>query len=135
MDESEVTQAVIVKKSERGFTLVELLVVVGIIVALAAVIVPSVIQFTGKGDEGAKAAEAESIQAAMDTMMADQSITSVVGLTSTDNSNQLWTSLPAGTGSAVLSTYLRADSTSYYYCYDSTGKITQQDADTAALCP
>ncbi len=48
------------KRSEeqKGFTLIELLVVVGIIVALAAVIVPLVIQFAGKGDEGAQANEA-----------------------------------------------------------------------------
>ena len=39
--------------SEKGFTLIELLVVVGIIVALAAVIVPLVIQFSGRGDNGA----------------------------------------------------------------------------------
>ena len=49
--------------SEAGFTLVELLVVVGVIVALAAVIVPSVVKFSGKGETGAKAAEGENVQA------------------------------------------------------------------------
>ena len=58
--------------SEAGFTLVELLVVVGVIVALAAVIVPSVVKFSGKGDTGAQAAEGENVQAAMDTMLADK---------------------------------------------------------------
>ena len=38
---------------ERGFTLIELLVVIGIIVALAAITVPLVTKFAGKGDEGA----------------------------------------------------------------------------------
>ncbi|MCI0811046.1 MAG: prepilin-type N-terminal cleavage/methylation domain-containing protein, partial [Chloroflexi bacterium] len=36
-------------EDQKGFTLIELLVVVGIIVALAAVIVPLVIQFSGRG--------------------------------------------------------------------------------------
>ena len=40
-------------EDQKGFTLIELLVVVGIIVALAAVIVPMVIQFSGRGDAGA----------------------------------------------------------------------------------
>ena len=38
---------------DEGFTLIELLVVIGIIVALAAVTVPLVTKFAGKGDEGA----------------------------------------------------------------------------------
>ena len=103
-----------VDQREAGFTLVELLVVVGIIVALAAVIVPSVVLFSGKGSEGAKAAEVDSVQSAIDTMMADKAITGVTALTPADNSVQLWTSLPAGTGSAVLATYLRSDTTSFF---------------------
>ncbi len=68
------------RKSEKGFTLVELLVVVGIIVALAAVIIPNVSRFTGKGNEGALSAEAENVQAAMDTMMANTGSIDVAGL-------------------------------------------------------
>ena len=123
-----------VERKESGFTLVELLVTVGIIVALAAVIVPSVLIFGSKGDEGAKAAESESLQTAMDSMMADKALTSVVGLTSSENSNQLWTTLPAGTGSAPLTNYLRSDTTAFFYCYDNTGKVTRQDV-AATLCP
>ncbi|MFB3091564.1 MAG: prepilin-type N-terminal cleavage/methylation domain-containing protein, partial [Dehalococcoidia bacterium] len=67
-------------KAESGFTLVELLVVVAIIIALAAVIIPSVASFADKGDEGAKAAEMENIQTAMDTYMADNG-TTIVGTT------------------------------------------------------
>ena len=122
------------ERKESGFTLVELLVTVGIIVALAAVIVPSVLMFGGKGDEGARAAEIESVQTAMDSMMADLAITTVTGLTAAENSNQVWTALPAGTGSAPLVNYLRADTSAFYYCYDSTGKVTRQD-EIAAACP
>ena len=56
---------------QNGFTLIELLIVVGIIVALAAVIIPLVIQFSDKGQEGSRAAEAEGVQTAIDVMMTD----------------------------------------------------------------
>ena len=120
--------------SEAGFTLVELLVVVGVIVALAAVIVPSVVKFSGKGETGAKAAEGENVQAAIDTMLADKGITGVTGLSTADNSTQVWTALPTGTGTAPLDTYLRDDTTAYFYCYDSTGKVSRQDT-VATACP
>ena len=42
---------------QKGFTLIELLVVVGIIVALAAVIVPLVVRFSDRGEQGASVAE------------------------------------------------------------------------------
>ena len=65
-------------KKESGFTLVELLVVVGIIVALAAVIIPNIARFTGSGDAAAAAAELDTLQTAMDTAMADNVLTAVV---------------------------------------------------------
>ncbi|MFQ5874791.1 MAG: type II secretion system protein, partial [Dehalococcoidia bacterium] len=64
-------------RKESGFTLVELLVVVGIIVALAAVIVPSIAAVSGKGEQGARDSERENVQSAMDTLMADIGITTV----------------------------------------------------------
>ncbi len=68
-----------VGRSERGFTLIEMLVVIGIIVALAAVIVPTVIKFTSEGESGAKNAEWDAVQAAFDVMMADQKISLLTG--------------------------------------------------------
>ncbi len=44
-------------RSQAGFTLAELLVVVGIVVGLAAVILPNVGRFTGEGERGALATE------------------------------------------------------------------------------
>ena len=58
----------------RGFTLIELLVVIGIIVALAAITVPLVTKFAGKGDEGALKAETETIQSAMKPMTASSGL-------------------------------------------------------------
>ena len=53
-------------RSQVGFTLAELLVVVGIVVGLAAVILPNVGRFTGKGAEAASATEYASVQTAID---------------------------------------------------------------------
>ncbi len=117
---------------ELGFTLVELLIVVGIVVALAAASITSVIQFAGKGEEGARSGEEDSIQAAMDTLMADNGIVSVVArdLGSGLNSENDLSSLPTGYD---ITAFVRDNPTAYYYCWDSTGKILQLTSTSA--CP
>ena len=124
------------RKSEKGFTLVELLVVVGIIVALAAVIIPNVSRFTGKGTEGALSAEAENVQAAMDTMMADNGITGVTASIVGPATNA-WATLPLTTvlpiDDGYLAGYLRAPSTKFFYCWDGEGLITFQ-FETSGTC-
>ena len=47
---------------QKGFTLIEMIVVVGIIAVLAAVIVPNIGKFIGSGETGAKNAELESVR-------------------------------------------------------------------------
>jgi prepilin-type N-terminal cleavage/methylation domain-containing protein len=132
---------------KEGFTLIELLVVIGIIVALAAITVPLVTKFAGKGDEGALAAETETVQTAMDTMMADNAI---VLVTANDkgtlsNGQNTWTALPAGTGAATLDGYLKKTTTKFFYCWDDKGNVYAQnssdgvkavpaDAKAAATC-
>ena len=81
-------KAVLGKTNDKeGFTLIELLVVIGIIVALAANTVPLVTKFAGKGDEGALEAETQTVQTAMDTMMAENGITDVTTNDKTTTSN------------------------------------------------
>lgn len=132
---------------DEGFTLIELLVVVGIIVALAAITVPLVTKFAGKGDEGALEAETETVQTAMDTMMADKGITAVTANDkgTISNGQNTWTALPAGTGAATLDGYLKKTTTKFFYCWDDKGNVYAQnktdgvkavpnDAKAAAAC-
>ena len=134
-------------RQNGGFTLIELLVVIGIIVALAAITVPLVTKFAGKGDEGALKAETETVQSAMNAMMADKGI---VAVTANDkgtisNGQNTWTALPAGTGAETLDNYLKKSKTKFFYCWDSKGNVYAQnktdgvkavpaDAKAAAAC-
>ena len=118
-------------EDQKGFTLIELLVVVGIIVALAAVTVPMVIQFSDRGDTGAASAEWDAIQSAIDTMMADSTLTAVAaGGTSAFITDSL--DFDATAGSQDLSTYLRDPSTTYCYTWATTGRILTQVAATGS---
>ena len=112
-------------RGERGFTLVEMLVIVSIIVALAGVVVPSVAGFSGRGEVGAMAEEIESVQSAMDIMMVDRKVESVN--TSPASSQNSWKTFPNGPGTASLDTYLKAQDTAFYYCWDSSGLTTDAD--------
>ena len=69
------------KRGEKGFTLIELLIVVAILGVLAAVVIPNVGRFIGRGEDEAADTEFANVQSAVVAMMVD---------------NQLST-LPAGT--------------------------------------
>ena len=62
---------------EKGFTLVELLVVIGIMGILAAIVVPSVTHFMGSGKSVSAQAELQNVQTAVTAMMAEQGVTSL----------------------------------------------------------
>jgi len=105
-------------RGQRGFTLVELLVVIGILAALAAVVVPNVGRFAGSGDAAANSTEASTVQVGMDLYMADTGSLTVTALAI--ETNDFATSNP------VLSpVYIRQNPTKCSYTWDISGLITQ----------
>jgi type IV pilus assembly protein PilA len=65
------------KRGEKGFTLIELLIVVAILGVLAAVVIPNVGRFIGRGEEEAKDTEFANVQSAVVAMMVDNNLSTL----------------------------------------------------------
>ena len=65
------------KRGEKGFTLIELLIVVAILGVLAAVVIPNVGRFIGRGEQEAKDTELSNMQTAVISMMTDNNLPTV----------------------------------------------------------
>lgn len=108
-------------KDNRGFTLVELLIVVAILGVLAAVVLTNVTGLVGSGQTEAARAELNQVQTAMDVMMVKKKLTSVTAVT-TATSNMA--SFPDSTN-ALYPDYLRTATTKGTYTCTSSGQVTQ----------
>ena len=114
-------------RQEAGFSLMEIIVAIGIMAAIAAITVPLVTRFTSTGESGAKSTEKEAFQTAVDSHMAAGGLGTITAVTNDTNS---W----AGTGPG---SFLRTGTTTYCYTYASDGKVTQTNKAVvgADTCP
>jgi len=62
---------------QKGFTLIELLIVVAILGALAAIVIPNVGRFIGRGETEAQDTEFANIQSAVIAMMVDNELSAL----------------------------------------------------------
>ncbi len=121
-------------QDQRGFTLIEMVVVIGIIVALAAVIVPLVVQFSGTGASAAQDAEWDAVQTSIDTMMADNEMTTVTASSTTVGTRVTDTGTHFDSAQ-TLANYTRDVNTNYCYQWIASGRITAQfSLDAAGAC-
>jgi type IV pilus assembly protein PilA len=77
------------KRGEKGFTLIELLIVVAILGVLAAVVIPNVSRFLGRGKTEAAATEFANIQSAVASMMVDNSLATLATPVTTTHQNDM----------------------------------------------
>ena len=126
------------KRGQKGFTLIELLIVVAILGVLAAVVIPNVGRFLGRGEDEAKDTEFATVQAAMHAMMIDNELADLDDATGfvaigAGAVNEM-SSFPGGgyvlyghnlSGSIV--NYLATENATYGYWTDRLGTIFQTE--------
>ena len=110
-------------RKNRGFTLVELLIVIAIIGVIAAVVIPNVTGLIGSGQPEAAAAEKALVQTAMDTMMAKEKLASVTAVVAGTSD---MTEFP-DEDHPLHPDYLRSAATKGTYTCTTSGLVSQAD--------
>jgi len=91
---------------QKGFTLIELLVVIGILGAIAAVVVPNVGKFIGRGKTEAQETELHDIQTSVMAMLVDSKTALLVEIAEGSATANMSLVVTTDTTPLVLSAYL-----------------------------
>lgn len=111
-------------RSAKGFTLMELLVVLAILGLLAAVLVPNMGKFIGRGTAEASSTEIQAIQTAIDLYMADNNLTAIGAQAGPIRNMTTVINTPPGTGLYPSYTRFATAGRTGGYSWDGTGKVT-----------
>ena len=121
------------RKGQRGFTLIELLVVVTILGILAGIVTLSLVGLTTHANVEACNSEYKTVQAALDSYMANNNLATLPGGPQTKYTNDM-TGAGGQTGGNVplynanptqaTPNYTRNGATQFFYEWDQFGKIT-----------
>lgn len=115
------------RKGQQGFTLIELLVVVTILGILAGIVTLSLVGLTTHANVEACNSEYKTVQAALDSYMANKNVQTVTAqatftndMTGTTGSVPLYNAAPSDTAP----NFTRNGTTQFYYKWDQYGRIT-----------
>lgn len=108
-------------KGQKGFTLVELLVVFTLLGVLAAIVIPNISGLLGYGHDQAAKTELSIVQTAMDTMMA---VVDTATVTEVTVGTQTMSSFPDG-DTPLYPNYLRTATTTGNYTCSTSGLVAQ----------
>jgi prepilin-type N-terminal cleavage/methylation domain-containing protein len=122
------------RKGQQGFTLIELLVVVTILGILAGIVTLSLVGLTTNANVQACRQEYNTVQTAIDALMADNNVTTVTAQAAPTNDMTrsitgsggyaLFINLSSPpSGSKQTRNYTRNGTTQFYYTWDGFGKI------------
>lgn len=106
----KVFQPVKVRDTDRGFTLIEMLVVTALMAVLAGVIILAIVQFIGRGHDQAAAVELHNIDTAVAIYIHEHGGT-----------------IPADTDALINAGYLAGTPHGTYTIDQDTGEVTQTD--------
>lgn len=103
---------------QSGFTLIEILIAVGILALLAGIAVPTVAVLLSQSKDKAEEGEWSNVQTAIDSMMANKESESI---TEVNNPTNDMTNFPPG--SPLYPDYLRTDRTRCFYTVEFNGRV------------